>query len=196
MVKADAYGLGAARVIPALYEAGCRLLRRDAGGGRSSAERSRPAPPSTCSTASFPDAADALLRLGVSPVMASLDDVEPGRRCRARGPRPPAALHVDTGLNRSGMSEAMFASLAADADLMAGSTSLLIMSHLACADDPRDPMNREQLVAFEPLRRSFPKARASLAASDGLMLGKASTSISCGPATRSTADRPRSGARR
>ncbi len=45
------------------------------------------------------------------------------------------------------------------------------MSHLACADDPRAAKNEEQREAFERLRKRLPQARASLAASDGLMLG-------------------------
>ncbi len=91
---------------------------------------------------------------------------------RAAPATPPAALHVDTGLNRLGMSEAEFAALVADAGLMARLDIALIISHLACADDAQHPMNREQLAVFNRLRAQLPKARASLAASDGLMLGK------------------------
>jgi alanine racemase len=49
---------------------------------------------------------------------------------------------------------------------------VLVMSHLACADEVQHPMNREQLDVFHRLRAGLPPARASLAASDGLMLGK------------------------
>jgi alanine racemase len=45
------------------------------------------------------------------------------------------------------------------------------MSHLACADDPGASKNEEQRETFERLRKRLPAARASLAASDGLMLG-------------------------
>jgi alanine racemase len=103
--------------------------------------------------------------------MASLNEA---RTWAAQGgaPTPPAALHVDTGLNRLGMSEAEFAALVADAELMARLDIALIISHLACADDAQHPMNLEQLAVFNRLRGQLPKARASLAASDGLMLGK------------------------
>jgi alanine racemase len=47
------------------------------------------------------------------------------------------------------------------------------MSHLACADEAGHPMNKEQLATFGDLRARLPAARASLAASDGLMLGRA-----------------------
>jgi alanine racemase len=63
--------------------------------------------------------------------------------------------------------------LAADASSLAGIRLELVMSHLASADNPRDPKNREQLLAFETLSALFPGVPRSLAASDGLMLGPA-----------------------
>jgi alanine racemase len=47
------------------------------------------------------------------------------------------------------------------------------MSHLASADDPADPKSEAQRIVFDRLRARLPKAPASLAASDGLMLGPA-----------------------
>ncbi|MEQ1718071.1 MAG: alanine racemase C-terminal domain-containing protein, partial [Hyphomicrobium sp.] len=63
--------------------------------------------------------------------------------------------------------------LAGDASTLAKLDLRLVMSHLASADNPADPKNREQLLAFETLSALFPCARRSLAASDGLMLGPA-----------------------
>jgi len=45
------------------------------------------------------------------------------------------------------------------------------MSHLACADEPDHPLNARQRAAFDQRRAALPSAPASLAASDGLMLG-------------------------
>jgi alanine racemase len=47
----------------------------------------------------------------------------------------------------------------------------LVMSHLACADEPDHPHNARQRAAFDLRRAALPSAPASLAASDGLMLG-------------------------
>jgi alanine racemase len=69
------------------------------------------------------------------------------------------------------MSAREVAELARDAGLKHRLDIALVMSHLACADEAGHPMNREQLSAFNRLRASLPAARASLAASDGLMLG-------------------------
>jgi alanine racemase len=84
---------------------------------------------------------------------------------------PAAALHVDTGLHRLGMSAKEVRELARDTDMLGHLDIALVMSHLACADEAGHPMNREQLDVFHRLRTGLPRARASLAASDGLMLG-------------------------
>ncbi len=63
--------------------------------------------------------------------------------------------------------------LAAEPTMRTGIALDLVMSHLASADNPRDPKNRDQLLAFETLSALFPGVPRSLAASDGLMLGPA-----------------------
>ena len=173
VVKADAYGLGAARVIPALYEAGCRNFFVATQAEAKTAIALAPGATIYVLDGILPGCARELAGIGVRPIMASLDEAHAWAALAQEGARtPPAALHVDTGLNRLGMSEAEFAALIADAELMARLDIALIISHLACADDAQHPMNREQLDIFNRRRVQLPKARASLAASDGLMLGK------------------------
>lgn len=173
VVKADAYGLGAARVIPTLYEAGCRNFFVATQGEAKTAIALAPGATVYVLDGILPGCARELASIGVRPIMASLKETRAWAALAQGGARtPPAALHVDTGLNRLGMSEGEFAALVADAELMARLDIALIISHLACADDAQHPMNREQLAVFNRLRVQLPKARASLAASDGLMLGK------------------------
>jgi alanine racemase len=62
--------------------------------------------------------------------------------------------------------------LAAAADRLHGLRLELVMSHLACADDPPHPLNARQLAAFRDVRRLFPDARASFANSAGVFLGE------------------------
>jgi alanine racemase len=69
--------------------------------------------------------------------------------------------------------EAEIRALAGTPALLAALDLKLVMSHLACADDPADPHNEAQRAAFDRLRGLLPPAPASLAASDGLMLGRA-----------------------
>lgn len=173
VVKADAYGVGAARVIPALYHAGCRNLFVATLAEAKAALAYAPGATVYVLDGILPGAARELAGIGARPVMASLEEARAwAALAPPDSPAPPAALHVDTGLNRLGLSEDEFAALISDAELMRRLDIALIMSHLACADEAQHPMNREQLDAFKRMRSKLPKARASLAASDGLMLGK------------------------
>jgi alanine racemase len=174
VVKADGYGLGAIRVIPALYQAGCRNFFVATMGEAKVALSLVPGATVYVLDGILPGAARELSGLGARPVMTSIDEAREWSALAAgSSPPPPAALHVDTGLNRLGMSAARLDELLADDALVAKLDIALIMSHLACADDAQHPMNIEQHETFQRLRAKLPKARASLAASDGLMLGKA-----------------------
>jgi alanine racemase len=77
----------------------------------------------------------------------------------------PAALQLDTGLNRLGFA-------AAELD-RAPPAPVLVLSHLACADTPAHPLNARQQAAFAGHKARFPAARASLAATGGALLGPA-----------------------
>lgn len=79
---------------------------------------------------------------------------------------PPAVLHVDTGMNRLGVSVAQARALADE-----GFACALVMSHLGNGNDPEDPRNTEQLALFQEATSLFPGAAASLAASAGVYLG-------------------------
>ena len=80
-------------------------------------------------------------------------------------------MQVDTGMNRLGLSLHEALELARRPDLMARVAPKLLMSHLACADEPEHPMNRAQLALFKELRAEFPGLPASLANSAGIHLG-------------------------
>jgi alanine racemase len=174
VVKADAYGLGAARVIPALYQAGCRTFFVAT---LNEAERARACVPKAAVyvlDGLLAGTAHDLVHLRAIPVLASLDSVRAwGALTNDTTGAPPAALHMDTGLNRLGMSATEVRQLAGEADVIRRLNVALLMSHLACADEADHPMNAEQIGIFRELLASLPPARASLAASDGLLLGKA-----------------------
>lgn len=174
VVKADAYGLGAERVIPALLDAGCRSFFV------ATLEEAREARALAPGAAIFildgllPRTEKDVAVLCAMPVLSCLDEARAWASLAAHsGTAPTVALHLDTGLNRLGLRGPEVARLASDAALLRQLNLALIMSHLACADEADHPMNREQLTAFTQLRAQLPVARASLAASDGLMLGRA-----------------------
>ena len=174
VVKADAYGLGAARVIPALVRAGCSTFFIAT---PSEAEQTRALAPKATIYALdglLDGTAETFARLAVRPVLSTFAEAEAWARLTSgRNEKFAAALHIDTGLNRMGLPAGDVRRLAAAPELMSALNLTLVMSHLASADNPRDPKNRDQLLAFETLSQLFPRAPRSLAASDGLMLGPA-----------------------
>ena len=170
VVKADAYGLGAAKVAPALHRGGCRtffVATLDEG------RALRPLLPQTpiyvLDGLHGSDAA-AFIANRLQPVLTSLEELE-----RWRGSRGvEAGLHLDTGLSRLGMPADEAGRLAAEPQRLEGITLTLVMSHLACADDPAHPMNAEQLARFGATldRLTLPNGiTRSLAASSGIFLG-------------------------
>ena len=173
VVKADAYGLGANRVIPALKAAGCRTFFVATADEARQARLLAPSAVIYVLDGLLPGAAPALADMGVRPALSTLEDVrEWAALARSRGRRLPAALHIDSGLNRLGLSDDEIKALATNSELARAIEVTLVMSHLACADEPDQALNAEQLAAFNRRRAILPDAPASLAASDGLMLGK------------------------
>jgi alanine racemase len=165
VVKADAYGLGAAPVARALREAGCRAffvahlsegmaLRAALGPG-----------PDIAVLNGFRPGADEDAAL--TPVLNHLGDVAAWRgRGRA------ALLHLDTGMNRLGLDAGEAATLAADPSLRDGIGLRFVMTHLACADEPEHALNARQRARFaEAAARVAPGVARSFANSSGLFLG-------------------------
>jgi len=173
VVKADAYGVGADRVIPALWQAGCRTFFVATLDEAARARTLAPRATVYMLDGLLPGTVHEVAHLGAAPALSNLEDARTWASLANNGTRaPPAALHVDTGLHRLGMGAKEVRELAREAVLLRRLDIALVMSHLACADEPGNAMNREQLDIFHRLRASLPPARASLAASDGLMLGK------------------------
>lgn len=110
--------------------------------------------------------------IGAVPVLNGRDQIDAWARLASRlGRRLPAAIQVDSGMSRLGLSPAELDAL--DAAALAGIAPDLVMSHLACADEPDHPANAAQLAAFAAARRLLPPAPASLANSSGVFLGAA-----------------------
>jgi alanine racemase len=171
VVKADAYGLGAPRVSRALCDAGCDSFfvarLEEAVVLRALVPLAR----IFVLDGAHPDAVPALLAHNLIPVLNSLAEIAAWSAAAARGTLD-AALHVDTGMNRLGLPGDELAILAAEATArLKGINVVLVMSHLACADDPADKMNGLQLSRFRQALAMLPPAPASLAASAGAMLG-------------------------
>ncbi|MCB1462051.1 MAG: alanine racemase [Nitratireductor sp.] len=169
-VKADGYGLGAEQVVTALHKAGCRHYFA-ANAGEAIAIRDH-APGAEIFMLAGLNAQNAPLvdQTGLVPVLNCDEEIAIwAEHGRAIGRQPPCALHVDTGLNRLGMRVEDAIAFAGD-DARRQSVSLvLVMSHLACADNPQHPMNAMQKARFDDIRHHFPGVRASLANSAAIL---------------------------
>lgn len=173
VVKADAYGLGAATVALALAAEGCGtffVAHFD------EAVALRPVLPATAAIyvlngLSGGAEAECAAR-GITPVLNSLGQIDAWSALARRLDRAlPAAVQVDSGMARLGLDEAEVAALAQAPARLAAIDVRLVMSHLACAERQDHPMNRAQLARFEAARRCLPAAPASLANSSGIFLG-------------------------
>jgi alanine racemase len=106
------------------------------------------------------------------PVLNSLEQLDAWRAAARRLGRPvPAALQIDSGMSRLGLAPSEVDAIADDPAALDGIELKLVMSHLACADEPGSPANALQLGNFEALRAKLPPAPASLANSSGIFLG-------------------------
>jgi alanine racemase len=174
VVKANAYGLGLAPMLHALRTAGADtffVARLEEGiEARSVLSDAR----IFILDGVAPGTAPALVAHRLTPVLNSLEEIgEWSARARTDRQELDAALHVDTGINRSGLSHAELSQLAARLrESLAGINLVLIMSHLACADEPGREMNWTQLARFRAALAALPAAPASLSASAGIELGR------------------------
>lgn len=169
VVKADAYGLGAEQVVAALAAEGCRDFFVAHLAEALALKPSLPAEARVYVLNGLPPGAEALCAgAGVAPVLNSWEQAMAWRALAAARPGPsPAALQVDSGMSRLGLSPQDVARLAQDRAFFEQVEVTLLMSHLACADVPGAPANREQLARFEALAGLLPPIPRSLANSGG-----------------------------
>jgi alanine racemase len=173
VVKANAYGLGLNPVVTTLAQAGCKtFFVADIAEARTVRGR---APEATIYVLhGFTlEAADSFIELGLRPVINSMTELaEWDTFVAARGWQGGAALHVDTGMRRLGVSPEEAAALAPRVHT-ANHGIALLLSHLACADIPDHPLNASQLKMFRELHTLYAGISASLANSSGIFLGVA-----------------------
>jgi alanine racemase len=171
VVKANAYGLGLEPVTARLVKAGCKtFFVADVAEARRARSRAREAAIYVLNGFS-PEAANAFAELNVQPVINSTVELaEWDAFVATQGWRGGAAIHIDTGMNRLGMSAEEAAALAPRLQQENHGITLL-MSHLACAEVQDHPLNASQIRLFRELRMLYHGVPASLANSAGIFIG-------------------------
>lgn len=167
VVKANAYGIGIEMAVPKLLAAGCRTFYV---AHLAEAKRVRTL------------TGDAVIYVlngflagtgpvyaahGLRPVLGSREEIaEWGEFAAANPDAPPAAIHIDTGMNRLGLPPEEVANVASALPF----APALILTHLASAEDQSDPSNARQLADFTRLRAHFPHIPASFCNSSGAFI--------------------------
>lgn len=159
VVKADAYGLGAAQVAPAFYAAGCRDFFVAHLG---EAIALRPSLPGDATLYVLnglqPGSEAACAREKIIPVLNSLEQVLNWHALAiSLGQKLPAILQIDTGMSRLGLPANELDQLIEQAALLDAIDIKFIISHLACADDIDNPSNAAQLASLQTALARLPK---------------------------------------
>lgn len=172
VVKADGYGLGAAAVARTLMDAGCRhFFVAQLGEASALQPVLEPGMALFILNGLQPGAEAECAAIGAIPVLNSLDQIERwSAQARTLGCTLPAALQLDSGMSRLGLPPEEAIILAEERGRLDGISLNLIMSHLACADDPHATFNRQQLAQFNALAQHFPDVPRSLDNSGGSFL--------------------------
>ncbi len=165
VVKADGYGLGVAHVARRLARAGARrFFVASAEEGATLRDALGPGPEIFVFSGHMAGDAATIRAAGLIPM---LNSPEQFARHRESLTDAPYGVQLDTGMNRLGMEPADWAACRAAAE--AGGLALII-SHLACADDPDHAQNKTQLEQFRAVTQGVSAPR-SLAATGGILLG-------------------------
>lgn len=165
VVKADAYGLGAARVARALAQAGARrFFVAVAEEGAALRQHLGPGPQINILGGHMAGDTDMIHDLDLTPMLNSLPQVT--RHLEAL-PGHAFGIQLDTGMNRLGIEPAEWSAIA---PFVLAAKPEMLMSHLACADEPDHPMNPHQLANFHAMTDGLGIPR-SLAATGGILLG-------------------------
>jgi len=173
VVKADAYGCGIEQVVTTLMHAGCRTYfvahLAEARRVRAIAKEAAIYVLNGFTTGSGPAFVEAYARPVIN---SSVELAEWDHFVAQSGWQGGAGVHVDTGMNRLGMSIDETAAVAARMQSEQHGLTLL-MSHFAYAERREHPLNDQQIRQFREIRTLFRGIPGSLANSAGMFLDEA-----------------------
>lgn len=171
-IKADAYGTGQEAVGKALFAAGCRTFFVAVPAEAVALRQVLPDAIIYALNGLLPGTSSAYLEHDIRPVLGSLAELEEWTGlCKASGRSFDAAVHVDTGIHRLGLSPEEFTRSLGDPGVMGPFVPSLLMSHLACGSTPAHEMNRRQLDLFRDVTAPHAHLPRSLANSAGVLMG-------------------------
>jgi alanine racemase len=171
VIKADAYGCGAEQVARALSKAGCKTFFVATIEEARKVRAAVPEPAIYVLGGYFQNTGEHYAQINCRPVIGDLNELaEWDVFCRRTGWTGGAAIHIDTGMNRLGLTLAEAQAIIPR--INAGDHGItLVMSHLVSAEQLNSPVNAKQLAAFRGIASEFSGVPAALANSSGVFLG-------------------------
>jgi alanine racemase len=171
VIKADAYGCGAEQVARALSGAGCKTFFVATLDEARAVRAAVPEAALYVLDGFFQNSGDAYAKIDARPVIGDLNELaEWDVFCRRSGWTGGAAIHIDTGMNRLGLTLTEAQGIVPR--INAGDHGItLVMSHLACAETLNHPLNGKQVVAFREIASLYSGVPSSLSNSSGVYLG-------------------------
>jgi alanine racemase len=168
VVKANAYGLGVEPVARKLSAVGCRHFFVATPQEGHELRKLLPGDEEILVLEGLHGAtADELVAARLMPVLNSLPELD------AWADVGPAAVHIDSGMSRLGLSPSDVGTLRLAPDRLRTADIRYVLTHLACADEPDHALNQAQLDAFDDLRSLWPEAGTSIGNSAGVLLNGA-----------------------
>jgi alanine racemase len=171
VIKANAYGCGLDPVARALAAAGCKTFFVATLDEARAARAALPKAAIYVLDGFFQNCGDVFAKIDARPVIGDLNELaEWDVFCRRTGWAGGAAIHIDTGMNRLGLTLAEAQGILPR--IKAGDHGItLVLSHLACAELLNHPLNARQLATFREIASLFSGVPASLSNSSGVFLG-------------------------
>ncbi|WOC16857.1 alanine racemase [Pseudochrobactrum sp. MP213Fo] len=175
VVKADAYGLGADKVAPQFYAAGCRDFFV-AHLNEAIALQPHLANDITIYVLNGlqPQTEQLCAKNNIVPVLNSMEQLRNWvALAKVQNRRLPALLQLDTGMARLGLSEPELRELLADLSLLEAIDIKYVISHMAAADNPDSPQNQAQLAQMQAALKQLPHFPVAFSNSGGSFLQSA-----------------------
>ena len=173
VIKADAYGLTIEPVAKALAKAGCTTFFVAMVEEGIRVRKLLPDATIFVLNGILKETTQAVIENNLCPVLSSIDQIGMWMDAKSGIENTPGcAIHIDTGMNRLGLSLAEAEGLGNKPELVSRIGPSLIMSHLACADYPEHELNALQLERFTKIASLFPGVPASLANTAAILSGK------------------------
>ncbi|WP_019221844.1 alanine racemase [Bartonella senegalensis] len=173
VVKANAYGLGAEKIAPALYQAGCRIFFVAQIEEALQLKAVLPTNVMIALLNGLPHKAEEFVaQSGIVPLLNSWSAIEDWQTlCQKKHKKFPAIIQIDTNMNRLGLDKQELQKLIKQPTIFEKAEIKYILSHLANGENTTHSSNDTQLAFFKRILGKLPSCKISFANSGGIFLG-------------------------